>query len=309
LNGVVAVGGGTGLGRTLRALSFLGERLTGVVATTDNGGSTGWIREQAGGIAWGDIRNCLNQVVDQPTLGSLLFEHRFAAAGELTGHSLGNLILLALDQLSPRPLHAIDLIRELLGVQLRLIPMSEGESHLASRYSDGRPVLGEVHLDAMTEVPRAVWLEPPVAATPEALRAVEEADLILFGPGSFMTSILPALLLPDFREAVASSRAVRVLIGNLHAEMGPVGLLDPPVLLRWTEGMLGHRLFDLVLWPASRSLPDLDGVHAVVADVAGPAYDKQHDPELLARAIERCLEGWERSGRRVQAAESAFGRE
>ena len=291
LSGVVAVGGGTGLGRTLRALSFLGERLTGVVATTDNGGSTGWIREQAGGIAWGDIRNCLNQVVDQPTLGSLLFEYRFVEAGELTGHSLGNLMLLALDQLSPRPLHAIDLVREVLGVRLRLVPMSEGESHLASRYSDGRPVRGEVHLDAMTEVPQAVWLDPPVPATPEALQAVEEADLILFGPGSFMTSILPALLLPDFREAVARSRAVRVLIGNLHAERGPVGLLDPRALLQWAEGVLGQRLFDRVLWPASRPLPDLGGVHPVVAEVAGPAHDKRHDPELLARAIERCLEG------------------
>jgi uncharacterized cofD-like protein len=291
LGGVVAVGGGTGLGRTLRALSFLGERLTGVVATTDNGGSTGWIREQAGGIAWGDIRNCLNQVVDQPTLGSLLFEYRFAAAGELTGHSLGNLILLALDQLSPRPLHAIDLIRELLGVELRLVPMSEGESHLASRYADGRPVHGEVSLDAMTEVPDAVWLDPPVPATPEALRAVANADLILFGPGSFMTSILPALLLPDFRAAVARSRAVRVLIANLHAERGPVGLLDPAALLRWTDRVLGERLFDRVLWPACRPLPDLEGVHPVVAEVALPCDGVRHEPGLLARAIERCLEG------------------
>lgn len=290
LSGVVAVGGGTGLGRTLCALSFLGERLTGVVTTTDNGGSTGWIREQAGGIAWGDIRNCLNQVVDQPTLGSLLFEHRFVESGELTGHSLGNLILLALDQLSPRPLHAIDLIREMLGVRLRLVPMSEGESHLASRYSDGRPVRGEVHLDAMTEVPRAVWLDPPVPATPEALRAVAEADLILFGPGSHMTSILPALLLPDFREAVARSRAVRVLIGNLRAERGPVGRLDLAELLQWSERVLGQQLFDMVLWPASRRMPDQEGVYTVVADVAGHAYGTLHDPGLLAQAIERCLE-------------------
>ena len=125
LNGVVAIGGGTGLGRTLRALSFLGERLTGVVATTDNGGSTGWIREQVGGIAWGDIRHCLNQVIERPSLGSLLLEYRFVDAGELSGQSLGNLIMLALDQLSPRPLHAIDLIREVLHVDLRLVPMSE----------------------------------------------------------------------------------------------------------------------------------------------------------------------------------------
>jgi len=286
--GVVAIGGGTGLGRTLRALSFLGPRLTGVVATTDNGGSTGWIREQAGGIAWGDIRNCLNQVVDQQTLGSLLLEYRFVDAGELSGHSLGNLIMLALDQLSPRPLLAIDLIRELLEVELRLVPMCETGSHLAARYADGRPVRGELHLDAMTEVPTAIWLDPVVAATPEALQAVLDADLILFGPGSFMTSILPALLLPDFRAAVAASRARRVLIGNLHPERGPVGLLDPAQLLRWTREVLGVQVFDTLLWPEPRPAPEPDGIRVVRAHVATPDQ-LRHDPQLLVGAIERCL--------------------
>ena len=288
LRRVVAVGGGTGLGRTLRALSFLGERLTGVVATTDNGGSTGWIREQAGGIAWGDIRHCLNQIVDQPTLGSLLLEYRFVDAGALSGHSLGNLIMLALDQLSPRPLHAIDLVRELLGVALRLMPMCESGSHLAARYADGRPVLGEMHLDAMTEVPHSVWLAPPVPATPEAVEAVSEADLILFGPGSFMTSILPALLLPDFRAAVAAARAPRVLIANLHPERGPVGLLDAAALLAWTREVLGVPVFDRVLWPASRPGPNLAGVEVVTAEVAA-AGQPYHDPERLAIALDLCL--------------------
>ncbi len=288
LRRVVAVGGGTGLGRTLRALSFLGERLTGVVATTDNGGSTGWIREQAGGIAWGDIRHCLNQIVDQQTLGSLLLEYRFVDAGALSGHSLGNLIMLALDQLSPRPLHAIDLVRELLGVELRLMPMCESGSHLAARYADGRSVLGEMHLDAMTEVPQAVWLDPPVPATPEAVEAVSEADLILFGPGSFMTSILPALLLPDFRAAVAGVRAPRVLIANLHPERGPVGLLDAAALLDWTREVLGFQVFDRVLWPGSRPGPHLAGVEVVTAPVAAEGHPF-HDPDLLAAALECCL--------------------
>jgi uncharacterized cofD-like protein len=288
LKGVVAIGGGTGLGRTLRALSFLGERLTGVVATTDNGGSTGWIRDQVGGIAWGDIRHCLNQVIERPSLGSLLLEYRFVDAGELSGQSLGNLIMLALDQLSPRPLHAIDLVREVMHVDLRLVPMSECASHLAARYADGRPVLGQLHLDAMTEVPVGLWLDPLVPATPEAIAAVAAADLILFGPGSFMSSILPALLLPDFRAAVAASRAPRVLIGNLHPERGPVGLLSPPELLNWTREVLGAQVFDRVLWSASRPCPALAGLEVVVAEIA--TGDRLfHEPALLAPAIERCL--------------------
>jgi uncharacterized cofD-like protein len=289
LRGVVAIGGGTGLGRTLRALRFLGTRLTGVVATTDNGGHTGWIREQAGGIAWGDIRNCLNLVVDRRSLGSLLMEYRFVDAGALSGHSLGNLIMLALDQISPRPLHAIDLIRDLLAVEPRLMPMCETGSNLAACYADGRPVHGEIHLDAMTEVPTGIWLDPPVVATPEALEAVRNAELILFGPGSFMTSILPALLMPDFRAAVAASRAPRILIGNLHPERGPVGLLKPGQLLQWAEAVLGVQVFDRVLWSAGRVAPDLEGIEVVSARVAAPD-GLLHDPALLLQAIERCLD-------------------
>lgn len=291
LGGVVALGGGTGLGRTLRALGFLGERLTGIVATTDNGGSTGWIREQTGGIAWGDIRNCLNQIVDQPTLGSLLFEYRFVDAGELSGHSLGNLILVALDQLSPRPLHAIDLVRELLEVEVRLIPMCEGDTHLAARYADGRPVRGEIHLDGMSEIPDRVWLDPLVAATPESIQAVESADLLLFGPGSFMTSILPALLLPEFRDAVTRSQATRILIANLKPELGPVGLMGLSELLHWTEQILGAPVFDQVLWPESRPPPRLDGMDLVVAPMAAGPDFVRHDPGLLAIGLERCLRG------------------
>ena len=206
------------------------------------------------------------------------------------GTASGNLIMLALDQLSARPLFAVDLIRDLLGVELRLVPMCESGSHLAARYADGRPVRGELHLDAMTEVPTAVWLDPLVCATPEAVQAVRDADLILFGPGSFMTSILPALLMPDFREAVSHSRAPRVLLGNLHPERGPVGLMDPATLLHWTREVLGVQVFDRVLWPASRPCPDLGGIEIVVADVAAPDL-LRHDPGLLVGAIERCLGG------------------
>ncbi|MGL5284517.1 MAG: 2-phospho-L-lactate transferase CofD family protein, partial [Aeromonas sp.] len=99
LQKVVALGGGHGMGRVLSALSFLGPRLTGIVTTTDNGGSTGRLRKNQDCIAWGDLRNCLNQLVTQPSTGSMLFEDRFGGQGELAGHNLGNLMLLALDNL------------------------------------------------------------------------------------------------------------------------------------------------------------------------------------------------------------------
>jgi len=116
---VVAFGGGTGLGRLMSALSFLGDRLVGVVTTTDDGGSTGRLRSAAGCIAWGDLRHCFNQICTESTLSRLLFEYRFVDSGELSGHNLGNLMLLALDQLTARPLDAVNLVREFLGVAPR----------------------------------------------------------------------------------------------------------------------------------------------------------------------------------------------
>ena len=124
LDRVVALGGGHGLGRVLSSLSSLGSRLTGIVTTTDNGGSTGRIRRSEGGIAWGDMRNCLNQLITEPSVASAMFEYRFGGNGELSGHNLGNLMLKALDHLSVRPLEAINLIRILLKVDTHLIPMS-----------------------------------------------------------------------------------------------------------------------------------------------------------------------------------------
>ena len=124
LEHVVALGGGHGLGRVMSCLNGLGSRLTGVVTTTDNGGSTGRIRRAEGGIAWGDMRNCLNQMITEPSIASTMFEYRFSGNGELAGHNLGNLMLKALDHMSVRPLDAINLIRNMLKVKAKLIPRS-----------------------------------------------------------------------------------------------------------------------------------------------------------------------------------------
>ena len=158
LDRVVALGGGHGLGRVMSSLSSLGSRLTGIVTTTDNGGSTGRIRRAEGGIAWGDMRNCLN---------------------------LGNLMLKALDHLSVRPLEAINLIRNLLKVDAFLIPMSEQPVDLMAIDAEGHEVYGEVNIDQLILPPTELMTYPSVPATREAVEAIGEADLILIGPGSF----------------------------------------------------------------------------------------------------------------------------
>lgn len=174
LDKVVALGGGHGLGRVMSALSPLGSRLTGIVTTTDNGGSTGRIRRSEGGIAWGDMRNCLNQLITEPSVASAMFEYRFNGNGELAGHNLGNLMLKALDHLSVRPLEAINLIRSLLKVDASLIPMSEQPVDLNAIDNDGHIIYGEVNIDQLKEMPAQLMLEPQVQATREAVEAIEK---------------------------------------------------------------------------------------------------------------------------------------
>ena len=227
LDRVVALGGGHGLGRVMSSLSSLGSRLTGIVTTTDNGGSTGRIRRSEGGIAWGDMRNCINQLIAEPSVASAMFEYRFGGNGELSGHNLGNLMLKALDHLSVRPLEAINLIRNLLKVDAFLIPMSEQPVDLMALDHEGHEVYGEVNIDQLDNVPQELMLTPPVPATREAVAAIAEADLILIGPGSFYTSLLPILLLDEATASldIENELAVKQAIANLLKEKKTVVMI------------------------------------------------------------------------------------
>src|SRR5690606_33367671 len=186
---------------------------------TDNGGSTGRIRRSEGGIAWGDMRNCLNQLITEQSVASAMFEYRFSGNGELAGHNLGNLMLKALDHLSVRPLEAINLIRNLLKVDAFLIPMSEQPLDLMALDSEGHAVYGEVNIDQLTQPVQELMLFPSAQATREAVEAIAEAVLILIGPGSFYTSLLPLLLLDNLAQALRRTPAPAVYIGNLGKEL------------------------------------------------------------------------------------------
>lgn len=255
-NNIVAVGGGHGLGRVLSALSFLGPKLTGIVATTDNGGSTGRLRQQQDCIAWGDLRNCLSQLSNHPSIGSLLFEYRFTGENELSGHNLGNLILLALDQLCVRPLEAVNLIRQLLKIETKVIPMSEEPTHLVAIEASGNRVFGETSVDGMDGHPIALSLEPMVTATCEACDAVRNADLVLLGPGSFLTSIMPPLLLPKFAKALNESQAKVILIDNLTREPSPSADFSLQQRIDWCHQILGLNVVDQVLCHSDKSYQD-----------------------------------------------------
>ncbi|OOF38625.1 hypothetical protein BKK49_09345 [Rodentibacter rarus] len=291
---VVAIGGGHGLGRVMSALSFMKERLTGIVTTTDNGGSTGRIRQQQGGIAWGDLRNCLNQIIIEPSTASALFEYRFGGDGELAGHNLGNLMLKALENMHIRPLDGVNLIRDLLRVKSHLIPMSESPVHLAASTGIGASIVGEVSIDNLTEVPQSLFLIPLVQATPEAVYAIEQADVILFGPGSFLTSIMPPLLLSDISSALQASSAKKIFIDNLGVELGAAATLSLQDRLQWIHRTLGAEVLDGVITPiGKKSAVDFSSISSVkVLEKRLNADDVsyRHDRTLLAKAIDEMLE-------------------
>lgn len=279
---VVAIGGGHGLGRVLSSLSFLGPRLTGIVATTDNGGSTGRLRQEKDCIAWGDLRHCLSQLAGPPSIGSLLFEYRFEDNSELNNHNLGNLILLALDELCVRPLDAVNLIRKLLNIETKVIPMSEQSTHLVAIQSCGNRIFGEVQVDEMKEDPIALSLEPMVEATQEAYMAIENADLIILGPGSFLTSIMPPLLLPLLSQALSHSCAKIILIENLTEEPSAAANFSLEKRLHWFKQVLGNKAVDHVLCDGKR--------YATQGNITYyPLRSKRHvalhDRQALAEAI------------------------
>lgn len=280
---VVALGGGHGLGRLLSALQGLGDRLTGIVTTSDNGGSSGRLRRNENCIAWGDLRNCLNQLVTRQTVGSSLFEYRFEGEGELSGHNLGNLILLALDKMSVRPVHAINLIRNMLKIKTNLFPMSEIPTDLLALGPCGTRLLGETSIDAWHQLPSQLALHPQVTATPEAIEAIVQADLLLIGPGSFMTSLLPPLLLPEIASAIRQNPAPLLFTRNLVAEQGPSGQLTLEGQLEWLTRLIG-RTPDGVLTQEPGTLSEVR-VHC--CDLAEPGCHWRHDRDKLRQGIEQ----------------------
>lgn len=293
LDRIVALGGGHGLGRVMSALHPLGPRLTGIVTTTDNGGSTGRIRQSEGGIAWGDTRNCLNQLISEPSIASAMFEYRFNGQGELAGHNLGNLMLKALDNLSVRPLEAINLIRGLLKIEAQLIPMSEQAVDLVAVTDAGEIVYGEMAVDRLNDIPASLDLNPPVAATREGLLAIAAADLVIIGPGSFFTSLMPLLLLPDLAQSLRRAQAPILFIDNLGREFSPAAAgMTVKQKLDMMERVMGRQsMIDAVITSPSFCAADLGNRLIIQRPLAAEDVPHLHDRQQLRAALDSALQG------------------
>ncbi|MGQ0286158.1 gluconeogenesis factor YvcK family protein [Pasteurellaceae bacterium 22721_9_1] len=290
LQHIVAIGGGHGLGRIMSSLSFLKEKLTGIVATTDNGGSTGRIRDAHGGIAWGDLRNCLNQIIANPTTASSVFEYRFGGTGELAGHNLGNLILKALEDMHIRPTEAINLIRNFLRVKSYLLPMSDQPVHLGATLHSGEQILGEVAIDNLNEVPQSLFLSPQVPASAEAVNAILQAEVILLGPGSFLTSIMPTLLLPEIINALQITAAKIIFIDNLGIEHSPAARLSLKDRIDWVHRLIGKPIIHGVITPPELAQEaNLSHINVLARKLNADDVIYRHDRDRLCNAINEMI--------------------
>ncbi len=250
---LVAVGGGTGLSALLRGLKAHagGDRLgqlTGVVTVTDDGGSSGRLRREFGVLPPGDIRNCLVALADDEALLARLFQYRFPNGEGLLGHSFGNLFLTALTGITGDFHQAILTAESILSVRGKIFPATLVDVRLRGRGVSGRIYEGESAVGLSGEQLTSLELDPIAPpAFPPAMAALEGADLILLGPGSLYTSILPNLLIPGIRQALRRTRAKVVLLLNLMTQPGETDRMTGVDHLLALQKHVGKTLIDAVL--------------------------------------------------------------
>ena len=320
---IVAIGGGTGLSALLRGLKEHTSNLTAVVTVADDGGSSGVLREELGIPPVGDIRNCIVALADAEPLMSELLQYRFpASAGEngepgpgLAGHAVGNLLLAAMTAVEGGDFEeGVRRINRILAVRGRVVPVTATPLTLHARTRTGAVVDGQSRIMRTAGIDR-VWVTPPdVTASDDAIAAIAEADLIVLGPGSLYTSLLPSLLVPGIRDAVLVAGAPRVYVCNVATQEGETAGFD---LAGHLEALVAHTapgIVDIVLandrfdarapsdwhaeavrlqWPpATTAVP-----HLVLDDVVDAENAHRHDPARLAAAVLRAYEA-QLAGRR-----------
>ncbi len=232
---MVSIGGGTGLSTLLAGLKALArpeaapgesklpwiETLTAVVTVTDDGGSSGRLREEFQILPPGDIRNCMVALAEDERLLTRLFQYRFESDGDLSGHSFGNIFLAALTGVTGDFLEAIKLTSEVLAIKGRIFPSTTEDVSLMAELEDGRTIVGETRIVQARSRIKRIWLSHEnCRPLPETLEAIQHADMITIGPGSLYTSLIPNLLVRGIVDAISASKATKVYICNIMTQPG-----------------------------------------------------------------------------------------
>ena len=218
---LVVMGGGTGLAVMLRGLKEYTSNLTAIVSVTDDGGSSGRLRGQFGILPPGDLRDCLVALADTEPAMEMLFNYRFQKGGELAGHSLGNLLITAMADLTGSFETAIREVSKVLAIRGRVLPSTLDNILLAAEYRDGTLITGESNITRTAKPIQKVSIVPERCEPfPEAIEAILEADAVILGPGSLYTSVMPNLLVPGMVGALRQTDAVRIYVCNVMTQPG-----------------------------------------------------------------------------------------
>jgi uncharacterized cofD-like protein len=307
---IVTIGGGTGLSNLLRGLKQYSSNITAIVTVADDGGSSGRLRREMGVIPPGDIRNCLAALADEEKLLTELFQYRFHSGDGLSGHSFGNLFLTAMTEITGDLERGIAASSKVLAVRGKVLPSTLEQVMLYARLTDGRLIEGESNITKAGGTIEKIGCHPSnPPALPAAIRAIEEADYIIIGPGSLFTSIIPNLLIPQIREALLNIQIPKIYICNIMTEPGETDGFTVADHIYAINQVCGKRLCDAVL--VQRKPPSEDflnkysqknshpvfldkedvynlGCRLVLADIMEEDRIKgylRHDPYRLARAL------------------------
>ena len=310
---IVAIGGGTGVSTILRGLKRETGNLTAIVTIADDGGSSGRLRDDLGMPAPGDARNCLIALSESGPPMEELFDYRFNSGSNLNGHSLGNLLLAALYDGRGGMQAGLEAAAQLLAVSGKVIPVSDDSSLVVMGETvSGQILSGESEVGHAPDPLQRVWIEPEGAyANLAALQAIQQADLIVIGPGSLYTSIIPNFLLPDISEAVLESQAPKIFVCNVATqphETDGYGVEEHLKVFQEHSGVtISHLLVNSTVselpkeWNqvAVPSISKIDGFEGIVvlADLVDDDRPTRHHPQKVAQAIMRIAARPSRGGR------------
>lgn len=304
---IVAIGGGTGVSTILRGLKRITSNLTAIVTIADDGGSSGRLRDDLGMPALGDARNCLIALSESGPLMEELFDYRFNSGSNLNGHSLGNLLLAALYDGQGGMQAGLEAAAQLLAVSGRVMPVSDDNSLvIMGETIYGHKLRGESEVGHAPDPLLRVWIEPEEAfANLSTLLAIQQADMIVIGPGSLYTSIIPNFLISDIREAVIESKAPKVFVCNVATqphETDGYGVKEHlNVFQAHSSISVSHILinsnvrelpkeWNQVAVPAISKIDGFEGV-VILTDLVDDGHPTRHDPQKVAQAIMRIAAG------------------
>ena len=316
---VVAIGGGTGLSTILEGFKKITSNITVVVTVADEGGSSGRLREEFGILPPGDIRNCLVSLAEAPQLMRDLFQYRFREGNGIKGHSFGNLFITALTEVLGSFQEAVEESSKVLAIRGAVVPSSLERIRLKAEYSDGSTAEGEDKIPQGGKSIKRVYLLPEdVKANPQALQAIEKAEIIILGPGSLFTSVLPNLLIKEMADLIVHQQALKIYICNVMTQYGETdgftaadhvdvlishtsknilncclvncGRLEPKLLVKYAQ----EKSFPVI--PDTKRLRMM-GINVFEEDVVSRTNYLRHDPQKIAKKILSIYNWWKENGK------------